>query len=164
MSSRNISDLHPKIAQKAALFLEECKNRELPVIITSTRRSSVEQAALYAQGREPMAVVNGMRIAAGMQPLEEEGYALAHSIVTLAKAGESIHEYGLAFDAVPLWHDKPMWDKSNPLWYKMGWIGGIVCDLEWGGIWSGKMVDFPHFQHTTGLSIADLKAGRRPLY
>jgi peptidoglycan LD-endopeptidase CwlK len=42
---------------------------------------------------------------------------------------------------------------------QVGRLGESV-GLEWGGNW--KYVDIPHFQKTFGLSINDLRSGKRP--
>jgi len=38
---------------------------------------------------------------------------------------------------------------------------GQSCGLEWGGSFI-HIPDYPHYQFTFGLSIADLKAGKVP--
>jgi peptidoglycan L-alanyl-D-glutamate endopeptidase CwlK len=82
--------------------------------------------------------------------------------VTNAKGGQSIHNYGLAFDYVILL-DKDNngtfetieWDLKSP-YHK------IVVDYfkskgyEWGGSWK-NFKDYPHFQKAQGLTWQQLK-------
>lgn len=99
--------------------------------ITQGYRSIEQQNELYAQGRTK-----------------------AGQIVTKAKGGDSLHNYGLAFDVV----DK---DKGyNVDWNKIGQIGKDA-GLEWGGDWK-SFQDRPHFQYTGGYSLSQVKKGSRP--
>ena len=82
--------------------------------------------------------------------------------VTNAKGGQSIHNYGLAFDYV-IMLDKDNngtfetieWDLKSP-YHK------IVVDYfqskgyEWGGSWK-SFKDYPHFQKAQGLTWQQLK-------
>ena len=96
--------------------------------------------------------------------LIELARTLAGKIVTNARGGQSWHNYKVAFDVVPLVHGKPVWSTSGNdfhTWETIGHIGKGV-GLEWGGDW--KFVDFPHFQATGGLTLADLQEGKQPKY
>ena len=82
--------------------------------------------------------------------------------VTNAKGGQSIHNYGLAFDIVILF-DKD----ENGTFETASWIVDryfmIVVDYfkskgyEWGGEWK-KFKDNPHFQKSFGRTWRDLIA------
>ncbi len=87
--------------------------------------------------------------------------------VTNAKGGQSYHNYGMAVDIVLIidgktasWDTKgdfdndgkSDWQEVVAIFKRYGW--------EWGGDW--KFTDYPHFQKTFGLSIADLQNGKRP--
>lgn len=101
-----------------------------------TLRTIAEQNELYAQGRT------------------KKG-----SIVTNAKGGQSIHNYGLAFDIVIL-KDKDhngtfetaSWDvdehfKAVANYFKsVGW--------QWGGDWK-SFKDYPHFEWNNGKTWRD---------
>jgi len=121
MASRKIEDLHPKVMEKAKDFLAKCAEQGIDVLIYCTYRSQAEQAELYAIGR-----------------------TTPGKIVTNAKPGYSYHNWGLAFDCVPLINGKPMWDSKNPMWQKLGELGKSV-GLEWAGDWK-KFKEYPHFQ------------------
>jgi len=152
INSRRLEDLHPHVSALAFTFLGECRKAGIDVIITSTYRDNESQNALYAQGRT----------APGRK-------------VTNAKGGQSWHNYRLAFDVVPLRYGKPVWGTAgngidnNPadddrddleLWQRVGAIGKQV-GLEWAGDWR-SFREFPHFQWTGGLTLADLQAGKQP--
>lgn len=138
INSRKLEDLNPVVEEKARDFLALCKAEGIEVIVTSTYRDAESQNALYAQGRT----------APGKK-------------VTNAKAGQSWHNWRVAFDVVPLRNGKPVWGTTGEdlkLWRRIGAIGKS-CGLEWAGDWR-TFREFPHFQFTGGLSLADFQAGR----
>lgn len=137
--SRRIEDLAPAVQQRAKALVSAAKDAGIDLLITSTYRSSEEQAALYAQGRTKPG-----------------------AIVTNARPGDSYHNWRCAFDVVPLRNGKPVWGTSGPdgdLWRKIGEMGEAV-GLEWAGRWTGKLREMAHFQYTGGLTLADFKAGK----
>lgn len=133
--SRDLNDLHPLVKAMAGDLIAKCKAQGIDIIVTQTLRDIEYQDYLYAQGR-----------------------TRPGNIITNSKGGSSYHNYGLAFDVVPLKNGKADW--NSPHWQKIGTIGKTV-GLEWGGGFT-KLKDMPHFQYTFGLTIADLKAGKRP--
>lgn len=136
INSRNLNDLHPHVAELAALFVERCKASGIDVIITSTYRDNESQNALYAQGRT----------APGAK-------------VTNAKAGQSYHNYRLAFDFCPVINGKAQWNDAG-LFQRCGEIGESL-GLDWAGRWV-KFKELAHMQATAGLRLADLQAGLLP--
>lgn len=136
INSRKIFDLHPEVASRCIMHKARCETElGIELLITSTYRDGESQNALYAQGR-----------------------TAPGSIVTRARAGESFHNYRVAYDVVPLVDGKPVWDVSHPVWQEVGRIGK-ECGLEWAGDWK-NFPEYPHFQYTRGLSIADFAAGQ----
>ena len=144
ISLARIALLHPRLRAEVARLYKQINEQLLTgrakVRITHSLRTVREQNDLYAQGRT------------------QKG-----PIVTFAKGGESMHNYGLAIDICLIidgkeasWDAKADFDKDGVAdWmeivhvFKMhGWT--------WGGDW--KMQDLPHFQKTFGRTIADLKA------
>jgi hypothetical protein len=76
-------------------------------------------------------------------------------VVTRAKPGDSFHQYGLAFDVVPVaYKGMKDWNPSGPYWAQIGMIGESL-GLTWGGRWSDP--DKPHF-HLAAAPLAELKA------
>lgn len=121
MSSRNPQDLTPETLHRYLAFDAAMRVAGIDYILTCTLRSGAEQDALYAQGR-----------------------TTPGKIVTMAKAGESAHNVGKAFDIVPVVNGKPDWDGSHPVWDQIGAIGESV-GLEWAGRWK-SFKEKPHFQ------------------
>lgn len=134
INSRRVQDLHPKVATMAMLFIQECVSEKIDLLVTSTYRDNEAQAALYAIGR-----------------------SLPGKVVTKARPGQSLHNYKVAFDVVPMRYGKPVWDAKDPIWIKVGNIGKL-CGLEWGGDWT-HFKEYPHFQYTGGLSLAEFQKG-----
>lgn len=138
IASRQIDDLHPKVAKLATAFLALCndtfKAQGVEVIITSTYRDNESQNALYSLGR-----------------------AVAGKKVTNAKAGQSFHNYRLAFDFVPVKHGKALWNDAN-LFTECGKIAEGL-GLEWAGRWV-SFKEMAHCQYTGGLTLKDLQNGK----
>lgn len=135
VNSRSLSDLNPKVAAMCSEFINRCKAKGIDVIITSTYRDSESQNALYAQGR-----------------------TTPGKIVTNAKAGQSFHNWKVAFDFVPVVNGKCQWDDKD-LFGDCGRIGEDI-GLEWAGRWSGKLKESAHLQYTGGLSLQDFQKGK----
>lgn len=135
INSRDIKDLHPSVAAKVVAFVASCKSVGIDILITSTLRDMESQAALYAQGR-----------------------TAPGKIVTNAKAGQSFHNYGLAFDFVPIVNGKAAWNDTK-LFTRCGEIAESV-GLEWAGRWK-SFKELAHCQ-APGLKLADLQAGKMP--
>lgn len=161
INSRSIEDLHPKVAYLCHRFIEACAKLGIDVIITSTYRDDESQNALFAIGR----TVKGSGVS--------EKLPMGRT-VTKAKAGDSFHNYKVAFDFVPLRYGKPVWGTAgngiddNPaddstddleLWQKCGAAAKSV-GLEWAGDWQG-FKESAHCQYTGGLTLQDFKNGRR---
>lgn len=134
MASRSLDDLLPVVKRKAEEFRKLCADQGMDILIYCTLRTWEEQDGLYAQGRTKPG-----------------------KIVTNARGGESFHNYGCAFDFVPLVAGKPAWSDTN-LYRKAGVIAESV-GLEWAGRWTGSLRETAHCQYTGGLTLAQLKAG-----
>jgi peptidoglycan L-alanyl-D-glutamate endopeptidase CwlK len=142
--------LHPAVR-------EEVRNIYLNEIIPSlngkaicrfayTLRTFAEQDALYAQGRTKLFDDKGKRL----------------GVVTKAKGGQSIHNFGLALDIVLLkdtnsdgkfesasWETNIDFDKDG----KADWMEVVNILKNRGWIWGGDWKSFkdaPHFEKTFG--------------
>jgi peptidoglycan LD-endopeptidase CwlK len=135
INSRSTEDLLPFVREKAHLFIERCKDNGIDILITSTYRDAESQDALYAQGRS----APGKR-------------------VTNVAGGDSLHNWRVAFDFVPVENGKAVWNDDG-LWDRCGAIAEF-CGLEWGGRWT-HFVDKPHCQDANGYNIAQYKAMRQ---
>lgn len=143
ISSRKIEDLHPKVQTMCRAFLDKCRAQGIEILITGTYRDAEEQNRLYARGRTVL-VENGHKVRK----------------VTNAKAGQSAHNYRLAFDVVPLKNGKPVWGTAGSdllLWMQVGNIGESV-GLEWAGRWT-RFREFPHFQYLGGHPLRYFQQG-----
>lgn len=136
MPSRDINDLYEPIRPLVRKLLEEAQKLmpDWTAIVTDGFRTAADQQKLYNSGR----------------------FGNPGSILTYAKPGFSFHEYGLAVDIG--------WVKGKELSYaKIDALGKIGKNLGfgWGGDWVSK--DRPHFEYTKGLTLAQIKAGQRPV-
>lgn len=147
MASRRLEDLHPVTREKTEEFLRRAKEKGIDVLIYCTYRSPEEQEVLYMQGRlEQFGItleeLNKRRVKLGLWKLTEKE---AKRKVTNAKPWQSFHQYGLAFDCVPLQGGKPDWNNIEA--YRT--LGSIASEigLEWAGGWR-RFRELPHFQDT----------------
>lgn len=141
INSRKIEDLLPVVQTKVHAFIKKCNESGIDVLITSTYRDNESQTSLYNQGRTP------------------ESKARGEKKVTNAKAGQSYHNYAIAFDFVPLINGKAQWN-NIALFNKCGVIAKS-CGLEWAGDWK-TFKELAHCQYSAGLTISELQAGKRP--
>ncbi|MDB5006987.1 MAG: cwlK [Mucilaginibacter sp.] len=121
----NLNTLHPKFQPSAINAWTEAQAAmpaNVKIIVIQGLRTFAESDALYAQGR-----------------------TAPGAIVTKAAAGQSYHNYGLAFDfaMVTNGHDDYV---VGPNWMK------VVSIMEangmfWGGNFSGGFQDNPHFEN-----------------
>lgn len=129
---QRIEKLHPSVREEVKQIIKECDEAltgRAKIRITQGLRSFEEQEKLYAIGR----------ITLGKK-------------VTNAKAGQSIHNYGLAVDICLMvdgkaasWDTAKDWDNDKVAdWYECvkifarhGW--------DWGGNWK-NFKDLPHFE------------------
>lgn len=133
IDSRDLNELLPVVKEKMQLFLDKCKEDEIPLIVTSTYRDNECQNALYSRGR----TTPGKK-------------------VTDAKAGYSFHNFRCAMDIVPVINGKPIWD-DHDLWEKIGTIAES-CGLEWAGRWT-TFKELCHVQYTNGRTLEQLRNG-----
>ena len=92
-SERRLAEVDPQLANRIRLAAADLKAQGITVMVTSGYRSFAEQNALYAQGRTKPG-----------------------NIVTNAKGGQSLHNYGLAVDVVPLGaNGQPNWNAPKAL-------------------------------------------------
>jgi peptidoglycan L-alanyl-D-glutamate endopeptidase CwlK len=150
LTLQKIQLLHPKIRQETLETYTHINNnlfgKNLKLRFTHTYRSFEEQNEFYKQGRNKL--------------YDKEGNRLPK--ITNAKGGQSIHNYGLAFDITvlidkddngnfetALWNLEADHDKDNT----PDWKEAIAClksrGWEWGGDWK-QFPDYPHFQKTFG--------------
>ncbi len=148
-----LAQINPQMANRVRLMAADLRAQGINIIVTSGLRTHAQQTALYAQGRESLSRVNELRRQAGWGPISANEN---RSTVTNARAGSSLHNYGLAVDVVPLGaNGQPNWNVGNDVWQRIG-AAGKRQGMEWGGDFQ-SIVDRPHFQMTGGRSVSDLR-------
>lgn len=137
-SSKNIGDSHSVVKSAALELIKQAYKEGIYVQISEGYRSNARQTALYNQGR-----------------------TTSGNIVTNAKAGQSMHNFGLAVDYFIVSDDgqKAIWD-VNTKWKRVAVIAKSL-GFAWGGDWT-NFKDYPHLEMTGGLSLSQLQAGQTP--
>ena len=123
--------LHPILQQKIDALILRMKALNWIVDVQQGFRSFTDQQKLYDQGRRTPG-----------------------KIVTNAKPGDSLHNYGLAADVVFKLNGYWAWDE-NLNWNLLG-EEGKKLGLTWGGDFK-NLKDRPHFQYTNGLTLDRIK-------
>lgn len=142
INSRNPDDLLPEVAEKHKQWVAACAAVGIDVLTTSTFRDFESQTALFALGRTVMGADPGPTRPMGRK-------------VTNAKAGESYHNWRVAWDFVPIVNGKAMWNDLDAF-RKCGEIAETL-GIEWSGRWRDNP-EMAHLQYTSGRTIADFKA------
>ncbi len=102
-------------------------------------------------------IFQGFRSFAEQQFLYDQGRTKPGSIVTNAKPGYSLHNYGVAVDIVFVENGRPSWDEKHP-WHILGQVGKNQ-GFEWGGDWV-SFKDRPHFEMTKGYTVYDFLSNK----
>ena len=132
MINKKLEAMIPAAQLAARRFLRKLDAAGLKYVVIETIRTADTQAAYYAQGREKLDVVNGLREKAGLEKITE---AQNKNIITKAKYSQ--HQSGRAIDIVPLKNDKPLWVIKNQddaeLFLTFGAMGeaeGFTCGVS----------------------------------
>lgn len=162
MASRNLSDLQPEARELAQTFTRLAAEDGFTLLIYCTLRPFAEQAVLFRKGRALSAIrsrAEQLDAQYGRPDLAETLLNAppqsSKNIVTWAGPGQSLHNYGMAFDGCPLLYGKPVWSpvdvRSTPdvdegeLWMQ---YGDLVrrAGLKWAGDWPKGKREYPHSQ------------------
>lgn len=143
--------VHPEMVRLFDLVYIEAYQSGVTIVPYFGYRDEPEQTALYAQGRQPLAVTNSLRAAAGLPPITEDQNK---RIVTKAKYGQSAHtvEPARAVDCYVLdpltgkavwWDGADLDDDGQADYHEVGLIGE-----KFGLVWGGRfaMKDWGHFE------------------
>lgn len=154
-SMARLGAVHPMVKEYTSELITRCYKEGIRVQISSGFRSFEEQAHIYGQGRSSY-VYKGKQYGR-----LKDGNGKRLSIVSNAKPGSSIHNYGLAIDYFLVSPDgnSSIWTVNND-WRRVAAIAKSM-GAEWGGDWS-SFRDYPHLQWNKGLTIKQLAAGKRP--
>ena len=135
-NKEKILELDSKLWKQTSNFLSNINELlDADVEITSALRTFEEQTELYQKGRN-----------------EELEIIDKDKIVTYAKAGQSNHNFGVAFDVAIYQNGKANWDYSSKEW-QMVVQEGVKQGLDAGANWE-DFKDYPHLQYNKGLTIA----------
>ncbi len=156
--SRKISDLQVPFREQAQHFKSACSEKNLEVLIYCTRRTPEEQARLYRQGRTLAEIeLKATEIDKKYHRPDLAEILLnaapqkSKNIITWAGPGQSLHNYGAAFDGCPMRDGKPVWGTRQTddmqLWQRYGKIAEGL-GLTWAGNWPERKREFPHVQQT----------------
>lgn len=130
-----LNTLHPKlrdIAIKAYNEVVQATPKGIHPVVTQGYRTFEESDKIYQQGR-----------------------TMPGEIVSNAKAGQSWHNYGLAFDFCLLVNGIRSWKVDE------NWM--IVVNIfksygfTWGGDFAGTFKDYPHLECKFGYTLAHLQ-------
>jgi peptidoglycan L-alanyl-D-glutamate endopeptidase CwlK len=122
----------PILAAKARDLIQRCREVGITIRVSQGLRTWAEQDALYASGR-----------------------TAPGQIRTNARAGESFHNFGMAFDIALLELGRVTWDARHPGWRIAGEIG-TGLGLLWGGNWRA-IKDLPHFELRGRLTLQECR-------
>jgi peptidoglycan LD-endopeptidase CwlK len=124
-----------------------------------------EILALYTKAVNAMPVNAMLRMAyVYRSPQEQDAIFNQRPKVTNARAWQSIHQYGLAFDIVILYDkdgngtfETASWDRFTKEWLL---VTKIFTEENWtnGFMSSGKKWDYPHFQKDFRFNWRQMKA------
>lgn len=142
--SKKLDDLFPSVCIAATRAISELNTTGIPTAVTYTRRTEIEQRALFAQGRETLDVANALRKEAGLYLLAEKENK--HTVTNCdGVIKRSPHQGGRAIDIVPLQNGRAIWPVlADPRWVQ---ISAIMKKhgFTWGGDWK-DFPDYPHYQ------------------
>ena len=133
-SLNNLNTLHPKFGPSAIAAWTEAQvamPANVQIIVVQGLRTFAESDALFAQGR-----------------------TAPGAIVTKAGAGQSYHNYGLAFDFAMVTNGKDD-DSVGPNWMKVVSIME-THGMSWGGNFPEGFHDNPHFENRFGFNWRQL--------
>lgn len=149
ISIQRLETFHPEFRRWIKEHYLIANNKLLPkgyrLRITAVYRTDAEQNYEYSKGR-----------------------TIKGSIVTSAKAGQSIHNYGLAFDFVIL-RDYDGDEKFETAEYKVDkyWMRIVYYFKSIGFTWGGdfkKMYDPPHLEYSKGKDYKYFQSLKSYLY
>lgn len=154
--SRDIQLLQPSVRINAQRLLAACAEGGLDILVYCTVRDMHEQARCYRQGRS-LAQIKTKAAQLDEKYLRPDlaeilmsvGPQFEKNIVTWSGPGQSLHNYGLALDAVPMRNGKLVWGSAEPedieLWYRYG-EAAETAGFAWAGRWRAKKREYPHIQ------------------
>jgi len=124
-------------------------------LLPCVERNALEVVAEMKRIGNPVRINQGFRSFSEQNKLYNQGRTTPGLIVTNAKGGESVHQWGVAVDFVFI---KEGYNASNKLWNTLAKVGK-KHGFEWGGDWK-TFIDRPHFQMTKGFTLKQFQEGK----
>lgn len=155
-----VSQVHREVLARGIEMVKRCHAEGIYVLFTDGLRTNVDQAILFGKGRPS----NSNYKSTQCTYYNGKDYANPSAKrVTNARPGTSFHNYGLALDFVltdenarqVFWSRNKQWERAAAIAKELG--------FTWGGDWKG-FVDNPHIQYDGGLTLAQIKAGKLPVF
>jgi len=137
-SEKNIRTLIPQVQILARSLVHAAVATGITIKVLSGNRTFQQQDAIFLQGRAPLATVNKALIASGLDAITQKD----NKVRTKARAGQSNHNFGIAFDVGAFKGSKFL--EESPL-YKAVAVLGKQLGLTWGGDFH-SIVDEPHYE------------------
>lgn len=134
---RDINSLNPEMKKRVDIFLQKLKEKNIQYFINETLRTLDVQKAYFAQGREPLLIVNKLRENADLWKIKEN----ENKIVTWTL--KSKHLEGRAIDIVPIKEGKLWWNAPEEVWKSIAECAK-EADLSSGYYWKHR--DCPHHE------------------
>ena len=106
-------------------------------------------------------LTQGFRTYSYQNDLYDQGRTRRGHIVTDARGGESLHNFGLAYDVGVFDGGQYVKRGADPRYRRVGVLGEGVADgigaarLRWGGRWSKP--DSSHFEFDGGLPLTEIR-------
>lgn len=142
-SRKKLATVDPNLQLVVNRAAQILSNSDVFFIVTQGLRTADEQAQLYGKGRTAAEMSAKDLPVSYAKPNERK--------VTWTL--KSNHMTGRAVDLAPLLNGKLEWDENGrlDLWPKISKAMKTAASefnipLEWGGDWSGKNLDRPHFE------------------
>lgn len=142
-SLQKLSTVNPSLQAVVKRAAELLQGTDLYFVVTQGIRTRDEQARLYGKGRTA-AELSAKKV----NPLYAKP---TESKVTWTL--DSNHLAGTAVDIAPLLNGKVNWDENGKLglWPRLAIAmktaaSELRTPITWGGDWSGKNLDRPHFE------------------
>lgn len=157
VSAKRIETLHPSIRFEVKTKFEVLAAKGIIVRLIEGLRTYETQAAYYAQGRQPVDAVNGLRKIAGLPPIT----AVQNVKNTNSIPGLSFHQYGLGFDFCILLNNGKEISFNEKMDYNhdcfSDWMQIVNEFTAIGWTWGGSFGDNDHLEKHCGKNIMQLK-------
>ncbi|WP_347862361.1 M15 family metallopeptidase [Salimicrobium sp. PL1-032A] len=147
-SLRDMKGVDPLISEWGEQIIRRTYEEGIFAQITEGYRSHERQARLYGQGRTGYSY-------------KGQSYGREGKVVTHAKPGQSIHNYGFAIDFCLVTDNgrKAVWEVNDD-WRRVATVAKGL-GFTWGGNWR-TFKDYPHLEWTHGMTWQDMKRGASP--